>query len=539
MDYGNSRGKNNLHSIGAVGKSNNMDYLTKFKRQVAVRSFIGTLIPLLVTGVLWYVLRQFLDLSVPVSAAITAVAGLISVLIITVVLVDMSTEPVEMMESVIGYAAHSNRDALQPDLENMKLGRELIIAQSHQIYDLASRSAAEISVPDSAAVTSAQPAVLSHEAILNSIATPIFGVDAAQTVTMVNSSGAAYVGKRPDEIIGKPIFDILNLSFQGEDSYADWLEKVKTTAVTATRSWNRVRHVIDADNSKQFDMSASFSSGNQSGTESMIALFDKTDLYHKDDQEVGFVALAVHELRTPLTIMRGYIEVFEDELGPTLSPELTEFMHKMHASAQQLAAFVSNILNVARIEEDQLALKLRSESWPDILKAAIDDLELRARVHGKHIELSIADNLPAIAADRISIHEVINNLVDNAIKYSGNTDKIIINSVINADGLVETSVQDFGLGIPESVMPQLFQKFHRSHKSSVQVGGTGLGLFLCKALVNAHGGNIWVRSKEGEGSIFSFTLLPFDQISSEQAEGEDGIIRGAHGWIKNHSLYRN
>jgi signal transduction histidine kinase len=516
-----------------------MDYLTKFKRQVAVRSFIGTLIPLLVTGLLWIALRQVLELSVLISATITGVTSLVLVLISTFVLVNMSTEPVEMMERVIGYAAHSKRDALQPDLENMKLGRELIVAQSHQIYDLASRSLAEATAQGTTTVASTQSAIFSGDAILNSVATPLFGVDATQTVTMVNSSGAAYVGKQPADIVGKPIFDILNLSFQGEESYADWLTNIKSTSVTASRSWNRVRHVIDADNSKQFDMVASFSSGNQSGTESMIALFDKTEGYHKDDQELSFVALAVHELRTPLTIMRGYIEVFEDELGPTLSPELTEFMHKMHASAQQLAAFVSNILNVARVEEDQLALKLRSESWPDILKAAVEDLELRARVHGKHIELHVADNLPPIATDRISIHEVINNLVDNAIKYSGKSEKIVINSAVNANGLIETSVQDFGLGIPESVLPQLFQKFHRSHKSSVQVGGTGLGLFLCKALINAHGGNIWVRSKEGEGSIFTFTLLPYDQVSSEQVEGEDGIIRGAHGWIKNHSLYRN
>jgi signal transduction histidine kinase len=515
-----------------------MDYLTKFKRQVAVRSFFGTLLPLLVTLLTWFILHQIVELSTTLSAVITVIVGLGSTLLATIILVNMSTEPVKMLESVIGYAAHSNREAQQPNLDNIKLGRELVIAQSHQIYDLVSKNSPEIAAQGTA-VETAQPASFSAETILNSIATPLFGVDSNQIVTMVNSVGAAYVGKQPADIIGKPIFDTLNLSFQGEDSYADWLTNAKSTSVTATRSWNRVRHVIDADNSKQFDMVASFSSGNQSGTESMIALFDKTEDYHKDDQEVGFVALAVHELRTPLTIMRGYIEVFEDELGPTLSPELTEFMHKMHASAQQLAAFVSNILNVARIEEDQLALKLRSESWPDILKTAVADLELRARVHSKHIELHVAENLPPVATDRISIHEVINNLVDNAIKYSGKSEKIIINTVINTDGLVETSVQDFGLGIPESVMPQLFQKFHRSHKSSVQVGGTGLGLFLCKALVNAHGGNIWVRSKEGEGSIFSFTLLPYDQISAEQVEGEDGIIRGAHGWIKNHSLYRN
>jgi len=168
----------------------------------------------------------------------------------------------------------------------------------------------------------------------------------------------------------------------------------------------------------------------------------------------------------------------------------------------------------------------------------VSDLELRAKVNGKHIEVQTDPNLPYVAVDRISIHEVLNNLVDNAIKYSGDSDKIIISSKLNSDGMVEVSIQDFGIGIPQAVMPDLFQKYYRSHKSRVQIGGTGLGLYLSKALVNAHGGNIWVRSKEGEGSIFTFTLQPFDQVKHQQKDGQDGIMRGAHGWIKNHTLNR-
>ena len=99
-------------------------------------------------------------------------------------------------------------------------------------------------------------------------------------------------------------------------------------------------------------------------------------------------------------------------------------------------------------------------------------------------------------------------------------------------------MQDFGIGIPATAMPDLFQKFYRSHKSSVQVSGTGLGLYLCKSVISAHDGNIWVRSKEGEGSVFTFTIQAFDQLKHEQTNGQDGIMRGAHGWIKNHSLNR-
>jgi len=332
---------------------------------------------------------------------------------------------------------------------------------------------------------------------------------------------------------------VLNLSFQTDQGLEQWIASSREKVVTDHRQWDRVRHTKADESILQFDLAASYTKGSSTGIEVLLALYDKTKIYGIDDQELSLVALAVHELRTPLTVMRGYVEVFQDELGPTLTPELSTFMHKMQASAQQLTAFVGNILNVARVQENQLSLTLHEGNWADILQIAAEDLRLRARVHGIELKVTIADNLPTVGVDKISAHEVINNLVDNAIKYSNGADSIVINSAVNDQGNVETSVQDFGIGIPESVMGRLFQKYQRSHVSKAQVSGTGLGLYLCKALVTAHGGNIWVRSKEGEGSIFSFTLLPYSQIDAAEAAGEDGIVRGAHGWIKNHSLYRN
>ena len=107
------------------------------------------------------------------------------------------------------------------------------------------------------------------------------------------------------------------------------------------------------------------------------------------------------------------------------------------------------------------------------------------------------------------------------------------------EGMVATTVQDFGVGIPGGVMPNLFDKFYRSHRSRTQIGGTGLGLYLSKTIVEAHGGHMWVQSKEGQGSTFGFSILPYAQLAEEQKIGNDkDIVRGAHGWIKNHSLYR-
>ena len=105
--------------------------------------------------------------------------------------------------------------------------------------------------------------------------------------------------------------------------------------------------------------------------------------------------------------------------------------------------------------------------------------------------------------------------------------------------MIETTVSDKGVGISDTIISHIFDKFYRAHQSKNSIGGTGLGLFLCRAIIDAHGGTIWVKSKEGEGSTFGFSLPIYASVA-EQLQNEDnsGIIRGAHGWIKNHSLYR-
>ncbi len=244
-------------------------------------------------------------------------------------------------------------------------------------------------------------------------------------------------------------------------------------------------------------------------------------------------------MRSPLTLLRGYIEVLDEELDGKMDAETAQYLQKMKVAAQTLTTFVNNILNVARIEGDQLELQLHEENWGQIVEAAEEGLRLRSQVRGIDIEFHVQENLPAVGVDRSSITEVLDNLVNNAIKYSGNGKKIIVSSQLTNAGEIETTIQDFGIGIPESVVPNLFNKYYRSHRSRAEVSGTGLGLYLSKVIVAAHGGNIWVRSAEGEGSTFGFTVMPFNQLADEQKNSVNkDITRSAHGWIKNHSLYR-
>lgn len=515
-----------------------MDYGKKYTQKLSLLVALILALSVLAGVGLWLGLSVVFQDDKVLLAASWTITAVILVIIATSFVVKSAYKPLRVLADAIVFAGHSSRGGVAPSTDHLSIGREMVTALALQVYDLASMSAQSKGLTGSATAAQEVPRDQSMS-MIDQIGMPIFGLDPNQNITAINKSACTYFGINSSDVLGKPFYDAVKLSFQTEETFENWLRDRQSNAVNGVRQWDRVRTTDPEGNAiKQFDLVANFSKDNHSGTETMLAIYDRSQQYMRDDQEISFVALAVHELRTPLTIMKGYIEVFEDEVGPTLNPELTGFMHKMQASAQQLTAFVGNILNVARIEENQLVLKLQEHKWSEIVKTAVEDLSLRAGVHGMHIELHVAENLPTVAVDRISIHEVLNNLVDNAIKYAGETDKIIISSELNADGMIETSVQDHGIGIPAAVMPDLFQKFYRSHKSSVQVGGTGLGLYLCKAVIAAHEGNIWVRSKEGEGSVFSFTIHPYDQLKHEKASGEDGIMRGAHGWIKNHSLNR-
>jgi signal transduction histidine kinase len=382
-------------------------------------------------------------------------------------------------------------------------------------------------------------AIIQAANVVSHLPLPMFVFNKEQIVVNASNAGLEYCNVSSAQLFGKPLYENINLEFTTENTLESWVADCQKNKVTDLAYWQRVHVRQPNAQLRQCDISAYYNRDNQSGTEFIVTLFDRTEQYNQDDDNISYVALAVHELRTPLTMLRGYIEVFQEELSGNLDAELTSFMHKMVVSAQQLAAFLNNILNVARIEQNQLTLNLTETPWGEVLKAACDELNLKAQVHARKISVNITPDLPTVAIDRMSIIEVINNLLDNAIKYSKYGETIMVDTHLRNDGYVETTVQDHGVGIPTGVVTNLFDKFYRNHRTSGNVGGTGLGLYLSKAIINAHGGEIWVQSKEGEGSTFGFTLVPANKLAAELKSSDNNtIVRNAHGWIKNHSLYR-
>ena len=286
-------------------------------------------------------------------------------------------------------------------------------------------------------------------------------------------------------------------------------------------------------------MAVHYSKDDPESRELSIAIYDHSEKYGRDDSGASFVSMAVHELRTPLTIMRGYIEVFEDEIADKLDAEQSEFLRNLSVQAQQLGSFVGNIQNLARIEENSLELQLKQEDWAEVLGSTLNDMDMRAKVRHKIIKRDIPTDLPPVGVDRITIYEVIVNIVENAIKYTHGDTPITVSCRQKDASWVETTVEDNGIGIPDSLIGHVFDKFYRSHRSSRSVGGTGLGLYIAKTIVEAHGGQIWVKTKVGQGSTFGFTIPTFESVASQANSSDNKAIeRRAHGWIKNHTLYR-
>lgn len=479
-------------------------------------------------------LFEFAQLPAMIAVISALVVGFLLSLIASAFATRTASEPLRVLYDTVMHLSPSANANQKPVPEQLRVGRELVTAISYQLYQIASlQDTKDLAVHRREATQASN--------ILARLPLPVFVFNKSQIVTFGSDSALSYCNLESSELFGKPLFDAVNLDFSTDFTLESWVKDSQAHKVTDTAYWRRVRLTLKDDEKTQrlLDIAGYYNRDNPSGIEFIITMFDRTDEYTQDEDSMSYIALAVHELRTPLTIMRGYIEVFQDELAGKLDEEHTRFMHNMQASAQQLTSFVSNILNVARVNENQLSVKIAEHTWSDVVSQAVADMTIRAQSVGKHITMEIPTDIPPVAVDRLTMYEVMCNLLDNAIKYGGAGKEITISSRMNTDGMVETLVVDKGVGIPSSVLPNLFEKYQRNHRNRSQISGTGLGLYLSKAIVGAHGGEIWVQSKEGEGTTVGFSVKTYASLAEEEKNGNnEGMVRTAHGWIKNHSLYR-
>lgn len=344
--------------------------------------------------------------------------------------------------------------------------------------------------------------------------------------------------KAPIRINGKGE-KTLDVFFPESDTLEQWLNTQVEKSVRAEHMWTRIADKAPGEHNRHiYDVVASYQ--RDSKAETILTFFDRTRTYAPEEDELDFISFAAHELRGPITVIRGYLDVINEELHPVLKNDQAELMQRLIVSTNRLSSYINNILNASRYDRRHFKIHLAEERLHKIYASISDDMNMRAAAQNRILSIDIPDNLPTVAADKNSVGEVLSNLIDNAIKYS-NEGGLVTVKARTVSKFVEISVADRGIGMPSNVLPNLFHKFYRSHRSRETVAGTGIGLYISKAIVESHGGSIEVRSTEGEGSTFSFTLPIYSTVAEKikaSHNSNEALIEHGSGWIRNHSMYR-
>ncbi len=228
-----------------------------------------------------------------------------------------------------------------------------------------------------------------------------------------------------------------------------------------------------------------------------------SNLRQADEVKKAFVADVTHELRTPLTVIKGTIETLEDGALDDLEGR-SSLLTSMMRETDRLIRMVNDLLVLTRADAGALQLNLQEVDLTELARMRCDTLSLLAA--RQQVELKVVGDSAAVSADPDRISQVLNNLLDNAIRHSPAQSVVIVEVKAKEDG-VECSVSDLGTGIPAKNLPFIFDRFYRVETSRDRIsGGTGLGLAIARALVTAHGGHISAQSIESEGTTITFWL---------------------------------
>jgi two-component system phosphate regulon sensor histidine kinase PhoR len=234
-------------------------------------------------------------------------------------------------------------------------------------------------------------------------------------------------------------------------------------------------------------------------------LHDITELRRLERVRRDFVANVSHEFKTPLTAIQGFAETL---LGGALDDKANRarFVEIIREHARRLARLTDDLLKLSRIEAGRLELVLRPISVEAIVNGCVETARLKAEAKGLRIHVDLPDGLPPVRGDGAQLGEVLQNLLDNALQYTPSRGQIDVSARSNAHEVTFT-VSDTGIGIPETDLERIFERFYRVDAArSREAGGTGLGLAIARHIVDAHGGRIWVESAVGRGSRFHFSV---------------------------------
>ncbi len=374
-------------------------------------------------------------------------------------------------------------------------------------------------------------------ALMNSITEGVMVIDNQRRIQLFNPAASELTGWDRSSAIGLEYNLVVKLK-TGEDLDLD------TSKDPFAEAWSQNKGVIKnnlaliskSGRRRSISMSVSplFDFNRQST--GAIALFrDITGQTEIERQRSEFISTASHEMRTPIAALEGYIALALNPAVATVDQRARTYLEKAHTTIEHLGELFRDLLSAAKMEEGNVKEQILPVEIGEIIEEITDELQFTAQK--KNVRLVYqASSIPArqtitppyfVKANPERLREVITNLVDNAIKFT-QAGSVTVALSGNND-FIRFSVKDTGAGIAPEDIPHLFQKFYRVDNSATRTtGGTGLGLYICRQIIERYSGRIWVESTPGQGSTFYFSLprLRADQVAQTKPEPVEPPMAG-------------
>jgi two-component system phosphate regulon sensor histidine kinase PhoR len=336
------------------------------------------------------------------------------------------------------------------------------------------------------------------QTILRAMQDGLLVVDKSLRVTLVNQAFRKLFGL-PEISLGTPLLDVVR------DATVDRL--IAQTLRTGKAMQSELILADSKTNSERdVEVSAVPINDDADLTTGAVVLFhDITQLKQADKVRRDFVANVSHELRTPLSIVRGYIETLLDN-PETSEKELARILRVMERHSKRLGLLVDDLLTLAQLESRNTAFQFSDVQLEELFESVIRDWGKQLAEKGLKVIVDLSPDVQMIRADETRLHEVLYNLLDNAVKYSRENGEIRMQAALR-DPEIVLSVTDNGIGISKDDLPRIFERFYRADKArSRELGGTGLGLAIVKHIAQLHGGRVEAESEPGRGTTIRVVL---------------------------------
>lgn len=323
--------------------------------------------------------------------------------------------------------------------------------------------------------------------MLDSIGCGVVQLDEDGTVLLMNRKAEEILRARRAEVVGRRV-DMLPLR----------------TPVYKVLSENPADEPVEVSINGDVILVTSSAIPSENGGGEIYELRDVTAEKREKRQREEFVAMMTHDLKSPLTVIMGYMQALMGEMSSKMDPSLHLFVKEMDKSAGKMLSMIDDVLDAYRLEAGLLQIDRHPCDPRPLLDGCCRDGEREAAVHGSSFVSDLAEEVPPLDLDAKQIARVFANLVGNAVKFTPRRGTITVRSSVE-DGYLLVQVSDTGIGIAEEELPRIFNKYFRA-SGAQGFKGTGLGLTISKAIVEAHGGSIRVESTAGKGTRFSVYL---------------------------------